>query len=113
MSQPIFNLHLLRELTDGNAELEAELVKLFAQTARRCISRLQTLASLDTHNEWAEVVHELKGAAYNLQAAQLATLCSSVEKLPNDPTARIQAVAEIKQAYMRLKPLLEALGPLQ
>lgn len=109
----VFNLFLLRDLTDGNAELEAELVRLFGQTARKCLMKLQALAMRDEHDEWDDIIHELKGAASNLQAAQLAEICKTAEKLPMDSGARMDAVSQIKQAYQRLKPLLAELGPLQ
>ncbi|NBX03175.1 MAG: hypothetical protein EBR02_03755 [Alphaproteobacteria bacterium] len=105
----IFDLNALRELTDGNAEIESELAQLFFKTADSCLQRLQPLVSSDSGSQWPRVLHEFKGACANLHADVLAQLCQRAEHLDEKPELRSAALNDIRKAYTELKPLLEAL----
>lgn len=110
-SPPIFNVQALRLLTDGEAEIEAQLVMLFCQTVESCLERLEMLVAQDTHTHWSSVIHELKGAAGNIHADALAELCRAVEHIGDDPAFRQAALAKLQDAYGLLLPQLKALLP--
>jgi HPt (histidine-containing phosphotransfer) domain-containing protein len=106
----VFNLDALREITDGNAEIEGQLAELFCQTADSCMDRLAALVVEDMSDQWKTVMHELKGAAANIHADRLAQLCKDGEYI-GVGAVRQQALAKLQAAYAQLKPLFAALAP--
>ncbi len=71
----LHNLAYLRETTEGNAALEAELLMHFTQTIHRCLAALE-----NTNADWPNILHELKGAARSMGADTLADACDSAER---------------------------------
>jgi HPt (histidine-containing phosphotransfer) domain-containing protein len=72
----LFDLDFLRENTDGDTELEAELLTHFEGTITRCLT---SLTAPDAN--WSEILHELKGAARTMGADALAEYCAEGEAL--------------------------------
>ena len=105
----IFDLKALREITDGDAEIERQLVRLFCKCADNCIGRLQAMVMSGESEPWHMILHEFKGAAGNIHADMLAELCSKYEHIDAVPDARIRALADIRAAYDALRPLLMGL----
>lgn len=62
---------------EENQAVEGELYELFEETATRNIEELS--ASVDDAEAWRTTAHELKGAAANLQAGDLAILAKRAE----------------------------------
>ncbi len=107
----IFNVQALRALTDGEVDIEAQLVVLFCQTVESCLERLEMLVAQDPQAQWPSVIHELKGAAANIHADALADLCQGVEHMCDDPVLRHDVLAKLQDAYGVLLPQLRALLP--
>lgn len=107
----IFNVQALRALTDGDEDIEAQLVVLFCQTVESCLERLEMLVAQDPQAQWPSVIHELKGAAANIHADVLAELCRAFEHMGDEPAFRQDALAKLQDAYGVLLPQLRALLP--
>lgn len=72
------DLSYLRQITEGDAKLEQELLHLFHATAERCISAMAK--NFDSSlKDWSGIVHELNGAAATIGADTLRTLCAEAE----------------------------------
>lgn len=107
--EALFDIGSLRQLTEGNADIESQIIVLYMETVQRCVTRLEALAVNDIHREWAPVVHELKGASLNIHAAQVASLCREIMELPPDAKARRAACQRLRQSYAELEPMLRPL----
>lgn len=97
-SEAVFNKTAFEEVTDGDTELENQLLQLFSETAERCLERMQAIAGGEDESEWPMVVHELKGAAGNMQARKLAEACQQAEPL-TDAAMRRQAHENVRVVY--------------
>lgn len=75
----LFDLAYLREMTDGDASLEQELLRRFEQTIRKC---LQQLSSSEEAGQWKATLHELRGASMAMGASNLSKFCASGENAP-------------------------------
>jgi HPt (histidine-containing phosphotransfer) domain-containing protein len=109
MAAPIDRGYLAR-FTMGNAELEREVLDLFAEHAP---TYLLHLMSADTERAWYEAAHTLKGSARAVGAWQVADEAQRAEALKGaldagERTARIDALAsaldEVRQYIADLAP---------
>jgi|GEM_PF-3518863 len=105
----ILNLQQLRKLTQGDVAIEQELAVLFCATAERCLASLQaSAADAGKGAQWPLLLHELRGAALNLYAQELAELCRQYEPLATVPQ-RQSAASELLLAYGQLRTQLTPL----
>lgn len=74
MTDCLFNLAFLRETTDGDAALEADLMLRFQTTLSKCLHQLRQSAEA-----WEAALHELRGAASVMGAKALAEHCAKGE----------------------------------
>jgi HPt (histidine-containing phosphotransfer) domain-containing protein len=97
---PIDRVYLSR-FTLGNAELEREVLELFAGQAPHYLERLRGAAS---NRDWKEAAHTLKGSAAAVGARRVASFAELAERLDVEiATAeavshRVQAVAAVAAA---------------
>ena len=108
VSDVIFDIVALREVSDGDQALERALVKLYCSTTERCLATLRTLALHDERNEWEKVAHELKGASANIHANQMAALCKYAEH-EEDPSARLEVCDNLDDAYKTFRTFCASL----
>jgi HPt (histidine-containing phosphotransfer) domain-containing protein len=98
----------LQTMTGGDAELAAEALGIFRQSAELW-SRL-----LDPHAEadhWADAAHGIKGAARSIGAMQLGDACEIAERLGRSGTASAaEAGVAISSVKDRLGEALEAIA---
>lgn len=103
LPQPV-DLTNLREMTDGDKELEQEL---FAEFFSSCTDLIETLARNCEDGEsksWYSAAHALKGSAYNLGAAPLGDLCKKAqENHAASKTEKQRMCEDIKQEYERVR----------
>lgn len=103
----ILNRRALEEITDGNVEVELQFVRLFNDTAERCLRDMKNIIKGTTHLHWQDVVHELKGAAGNIRAEELAECCDQAEQAEDNALARMEAYMRVQQAYDQLKSVMQ------
>lgn len=101
-------LAALRDITDGNPELEQQLFELFLGTCERCLSEATKLIESDPKGLWHDVLHELKGAAANVGAMGMAGLCRNGENLRAEQVSeRMFFCKQLRQEYKRVRAYLE------
>ncbi len=108
MTQPV-DLTNLREITDGDREMEKELFKEFIKTADCYIISLGDILNPDKNELWRTTAHAFKGLALNLGAVNLGALCKNAQEnntaSPQDKTAMLEA---IRQEYAEVKDFLNS-----
>jgi DNA-binding response OmpR family regulator len=79
-TQPVIDLEHLFGFTDGDQQLEGELLTLFLSSAEVYLARMSE--ALRTGQSWAAVAHALKGASANLGARRVMELALAAERSP-------------------------------
>ena len=79
----MIDLEHLSEFTDGDRQLEGELLMLFLSSADVYLARMSE--ALRTGQSWTAVAHALKGASANLGARRVMEFALAAERSP--PTA--------------------------
>jgi HPt (histidine-containing phosphotransfer) domain-containing protein len=102
ISDVILDIESLRRVTDGDVSLESALIRLYCQTAERCISQLKSAASSKDRLQWQKLTHELHGASVNIHANQMAALCKYAEH-EDDLATRLQVCEKLEKALVTLK----------
>lgn len=76
------DLDHLGSFTEGDAQLESELVSLYISTAQQYLAQMQECQAKD--EAWDGVAHALKGSSNNIGAKQVAALALQAEKSAPD-----------------------------
>jgi HPt (histidine-containing phosphotransfer) domain-containing protein len=95
--EPVVDLDHLSGFTDGDRQLEGELLALFLSSAEVYLARMGE--SLRTGQSWSAVAHALKGASANLGARRVMELALAAEHSPPSAAqlhALRAAVAEVR-----------------
>ena len=79
MSTPV-DLAYLADISDGDAQLERELLALYLSTARGYLRDLRD--SLDAPSSWERAAHSLKGSSRGVGAGAVADLAERAEHAP-------------------------------
>ncbi len=77
-SPPVIDLDHLFGFTDGDRQLEGELLALFLSSAEVYLARMGE--ALRTGQSWSAVAHALKGASANLGARRVMELARAAER---------------------------------
>lgn len=99
---PAVDIDHLLSFTDGDGQLERELVALFLSTARVYIDRMAR--AIDDDDEWSAAAHALRGASVNLGARELAAIAERAERAaPDDATLELlhAAVEDVRGFFER------------
>ena len=97
------NLEILASAAKGDAKFMAEMVELFITTADESITELEKLApARDSHKEWTQTAHGLKGVAGIVGATRLQSLALAAEKIDDDKAKKKEAVTELREEYGKL-----------
>lgn len=109
MPTPV-DLTNLREMTDGDKELESQLFSEFFTSSEECIATLKNNCSDGTNEVWRTAAHALKGTSYNLGAAKLGDLCKKAQENNAAFSLEKQAMLnDIQLEYADVKKFLGAL----
>lgn len=109
MSEPV-DLTALRDLTDGDEELEKELFDSFYSVSENIIEALNNLTDSNDNKEWERNSHSFKGAAMNLGANSLAEKCGKSEEICTEGKQKKKEVLEsIVIEYKKVKKNLEGI----
>jgi DNA-binding response OmpR family regulator len=79
-AQPVIDLDHLSGFTDGDRQLEDELLTLFLSSADVYLARMSE--ALRAGQSWKSVAHALKGASANLGARRVMELALAAERSP-------------------------------
>jgi DNA-binding response OmpR family regulator len=86
---PVLDLDHLRGFTDGDRQLEGELLALFLSSADVYLERMSQ--ALRAGQPWSAFAHALKGASANLGARRVAALALDAERSTPD-SAQLEAI---------------------
>ncbi len=78
---PAANLEILREYTDGDKDMEVELVSVFYDKSLEDINVLKSCVKGGKSKKWSEAAHGLKGSAGYIGAEKLRVLCSEAQNM--------------------------------
>lgn len=102
-AEPVIDLEHLSGFTDGDPQLEGELLALFLSTSEVYLERMHE--ALRTGQSWAASAHALKGASANLGARRVMELARIAERSSPDAAqleALRSAVEEVR-AFGRIR----------
>lgn len=106
MTTPV-DLSNLREMTDGDAELEAELFKEFNSSSESCIQDMQKNCTDGANESFRASAHAMKGTSVNLGADRLGELCKIAQDNHAAPAGeKEKMVSEIKAEFEAVKQYL-------
>lgn len=109
MTDTCVDLSNLRELTDGDKELEEELFQEFITGADEII---ESLSTTNDNEEWRQAAHALKGISLNLGAARLSELSSSAQgNFEQGRDEKNIIIENIKAEYAKVVDCLKAEHP--
>lgn len=109
--QPV-DLSNLREVTEGDVNLEKKLFDKFFEGAEANLTMLEQNCVDGPCKNWTDQAHALKGAALNMGAFELGSICEYAQNM-NDASAqeRLSSYQQIKQEYAQVKAYLEEVHP--
>ena len=108
MSDPV-DLTNLREMTDGDTELEQELFAEFISSSEECLAIMSENCTDGENEAWRSNAHALKGTSINLGADTLAGLCKDAQENHAANSNEKQGMLEtIKKEYEAVKAFLES-----
>lgn len=99
------NMDALREITDGDPDIERTFVEMFMKSLKGALDRLAPLVEYDPGQNWPGVIHELKGVAANIRAETLHGICRQAEQA-TDRAGRQAAYEKISAEYARYRQAL-------
>lgn len=103
---PVLDLRHLRRFTLGDASLEQEILRLFAESTPLIISQLRNAGS---EKAWRDAVHTLKGTAGAVGARRLASVAAEAERGLCESSEWPSSLAKLETA---LAATLGAIDPL-
>jgi HPt (histidine-containing phosphotransfer) domain-containing protein len=107
MSDPV-NLSELREMTDGDSEMEKILFEEFFSSADVCLKALSESCVDGDSESWRTKAHALKGMAVNLGAEQLGELCKQAQENHGVAATQKQEMFKgIQVEYQRVEDFLK------
>lgn len=107
MKSTHLDLTNLREMTDGDKELEAHLFEEFFRSSETLMKDLITAIETGDNEMWRKSAHALKGTAYNLGAQSLGDSCRTAqENLEKEDAAKHNMLNDIQTHYAVVKDSL-------
>lgn len=101
------DLSPLREITDGDKQVEKELIRCFIEQSDGNLQELDKSLKDGDSNTWREVSHMLKGAAAGIGAGTLHQLCERAQNLePSATEEQLALFTQIKMEYEKVRKFL-------
>lgn len=102
-AEPVIDLDHLSGFTDGDLQLEGELLALFLSTSGVYLERMRE--ALGTGQSWTGSAHALKGASANLGARRVTGLALAAERSQPDAAQleALRAAVEEVRAFRRTR----------
>lgn len=108
---PVLDLEQLATMTGGDADLAAEALGIFRQSAEMWSRLLDPQLAPD---QWADAAHAIKGAARSIGASRLGDACEQAERLGRSGApGAVPAAVAISAVRDRLGEALETIAHVQ
>lgn len=109
MTQAV-DLTNLRDMTEGDTEMERELFAEFISSFEKELDELRASLGDDAGETWRRRAHALKGVAFNLGAMRLGELCKKAQETPqSDAEAKSVLLEEIDAEFDEVQRFLDGL----
>ena len=89
----------LRALSDGDAEMQRELLAAFVFESDKNVGNLEKSHAGNDMLMWKESAHAMKGGAATAGAELLRQLCAAAQAFEGDADARARLLADIREEY--------------
>lgn len=106
IDSPLDRDHLSR-MTLGDAELEREVLAMFAEQAARLLAAMAAMAAMPA--ETGGLAHKLKGSARGIGAFAVADAAAGLETAIRTGRGRSDAFAALKEAVAEASAAIEAI----
>ena len=101
------DLKNLREMTDGDPEMERELFAEFISSFESELAQLRANQADSASETWRRRAHALKGIAFNLGAMRLGELCKQAQETPpSNPEAKADLLTNITAEFEDVRSYL-------
>ena len=108
--KPAIDMTHLATYTQGDRELEVELLTMFLPSAQGYIDDMATANIAGDGVAWWRAAHSLKGVALGVGAGEVAALAEVAEGHREDPAdARVDDIADLQIAMKRVRSFVAAL----
>jgi signal transduction histidine kinase/DNA-binding response OmpR family regulator len=107
---PPVDLTQLRTFTDGDEEMERELLTAFVEQSDRNLATLEKSRSATDSHAWPEAAHMLKGGAGGIGALKLQLLCDEAQNFAGTTERRAELFKKITDEYESVKDYLMKVG---
>ncbi len=107
-SMPV-NFSLMRTFTDGDIQVEKELVEVFVVESEKNMAALKK-SRFEGGHDWVEAAHMMKGGAGAIGAFILQALCNEAQHFSGSSEERQELLAKISSEYERVKAYLRKEG---
>ena len=101
------DLKNLREMTEGDPEMERELFAEFISSFESELAQLRASQSDSASETWRRRAHALKGVAFNLGAMRLGELCKQAQDAPqSNAGAKAELLGKIDAEFADVRSYL-------
>jgi HPt (histidine-containing phosphotransfer) domain-containing protein len=108
---PAIDLEHLGTYTQGDRDLERELLSMFLPSAKSYIDSMSAAAGGGAGHDWWTAAHSLKGVALGVGARELADLAASAEPLRDSGGGdRDDHIARLRAALERVRRFVADFG---
>lgn len=110
-AEPVFDRKRLRELTEGDAEFERQLIDAYKESASSILAQLRANFAAGNTEGIARDAHGLRGASLNVGASSMARCAADIEAAARAGDA-VPANERLEQLAMEEQALWLELGKL-
>ena len=111
-NEMLVDLTMLKTFSEGNHDVEKQLVGLFIAQSDINLANLEMNASKEGYcHAWVEAAHTFKGGAGGIGAKNLSKLCEDAQHMEDvRAKKRSEILTHIRSEYLRVKNHLQSLG---
>lgn len=110
MAPSVVDLSRIRTFSEGDPEVEKELIRLFREQSRKHILNLSKALENNDHEAWCTAAHTFKGGALSIGADRLGSLCGEAQHFEGARQARADLYDRITEAYAAANRCLKEIG---
>ena len=110
----LVDLSILKDYANNDWETEKRLVKTFHKNSIEDIEKLRGRYNVESHTQWYQAAHHLKGSTAYLGAHRLHKLCEEAQNMSEDAANdKVNIFSEIEKEHEKLCSYLKELGYLE
>lgn len=110
----LVDLSILKDYANNDWETEKRLVKTFHKNSIEDIEKLRGRYNTESHTQWYQAAHHLKGSTAYLGAHRLHKLCEDAQNMSEDAANdKVNIFSEIEKEHEKLCNYLKDLGYLE